>query len=259
MKPWTRPAWAATEAEAELFLVAFFPGDAPPALRVERARHGVPDDEPPSGLQVTGHRRQDNAAWFDAFFSPEIRAFVGGDLDFDTVSAARSAQVARARFADPPDLRHLQWAWALTRAFVDMGALAVLDSHAIRWRSPAHVAELPADAPFAIEREITVVFEDQPTEGGWHVSHTRGLVKFARPDVILFGLGPDDAEAAGDVAWALAHGLAEGRVIHPGEAVRVHGKVFESRAYRPGAGDPDLGLDNVGLVLELHGGADRRR
>jgi hypothetical protein len=84
----------------------------------------------------------------------------------------------------------------------------VLDVHAICFRTRAQVDALDF-AVSNVEREVKLVLESDPSEQGLHLFHTRGLCKFARPELMCF-IHPDDSALMGRVFNQLSCTLMEG-------------------------------------------------
>ena len=113
----------------------------------------------------------------------------------------------------------------------------------------ARVAALPADRPFALGHEIGIVAETDPTPGFGHAVHTRGMYRFARPDLIT-GVSAEDIEYTGRVLNHLAGLLAEGAVLRPGQVQRFDGDhTVQLEAYRPDGNAPEVHLNNEGLLI----------
>jgi hypothetical protein len=102
----------------------------------------------------------------------------------------------------------VQTCWGIVRWLCERGANVVLDVHAFRFRTAAEVAAL-GFAGGDVERDVKIVLENQPTCGGLHLMHTRGLCKFARPELTCF-LEPSDADAMGRTLYGLARALMDG-------------------------------------------------
>jgi len=157
--------------------------------------------------------------------------------------------MVRVELPDPPDLAYLQGAWGLARWLVDCGAELVFDAHAARFRTREEVQAFAPARPLDVSEEVTVIFEtDARSKSGLRFMHTRGMIKFARPDILLRA---DDLSnvADGQVISDMARSLAAGRVLRDGQRVYVGERRYVARAYRP-APDDDVNLNNEGILLE---------
>jgi hypothetical protein len=111
------------------------------------------------------------------------------------------------------------------------------------------VAALAPDRPFRIHEEISLIAETEPTPRFGHAVHTRGMLKFGRPDLIA-GVSRDRIEPTGRLLNQMGQWLAEGAVVEPGEKYRVDSqRKLAIRPYEPGENAPELELNNDGLLL----------
>jgi hypothetical protein len=205
---------------------------------------------PPGHVVVTRHRRTEAVEWFDGLLTGAARNRAEVELT-DTSRLDNPFECYRIRVdvIDPPDLRHIQQAWAQATWLAGLGCVAVLDGFALRWHDGSAVAALAADRPFTVEAEVSVTWETDATPGFGHVIHTRGMVKFGRPD-LMTGVASEDIDATHRILNRLARMQAEGTVITPGERIRVDpvGSYLVA-AYKPDVNAPQVHLNNDGLLL----------
>jgi hypothetical protein len=129
------------------------------------------------------------------------------------------------------------------------GSCAILDVYAATWRSGAAVASLLPDRPFTVQREVSVIAETEPTAGFGYPVHTRGMIKFGRPDLIA-GVSADRIEETGRIHNHLARMLAEGDMLVPGQRLRFDGRRTVLVApYTPDITTPEVNLANDGVLL----------
>jgi hypothetical protein len=96
----------------------------------------------------------------------------------------------------------------MSRWLCARGASIVLDVHAFRYRTSAEVEELGFEAADVL-RDVKLVLETDATQDGLHLMHTRGLCKFARPELMCF-IEPNDASLMGRVLNQAGRTLMEG-------------------------------------------------
>src|SRR5439155_8950604 len=111
-----------------------------------------------------------------------------GRAEHERVEVARCQRYAEiaAHVADSPSLAVLHAAMTLLGALAAEGDLTLaLDAATARWWSPPELAALgPASRPFALDEHVQIVVESvERRPGAGHLVRSRGLVKFARPDV----------------------------------------------------------------------------
>jgi hypothetical protein len=163
------------------------------------------------------------------------------------------AQVA-CDVADPPDLGHLQFAWAIVRWLLGSGATAVLDADAGRWFGREeilgwHKAGWPDGRKFALEREVA--FSTLPLTGSAHWAiQTHGMTKFGRPDLLSIFASQGEADLNAEVRRASLPGyahdamqwfatrLALGELVRPGDALKYGAVSFAVEACAPGQNVP---------------------
>ncbi len=82
------------------------------------------------------------------------------------------------------------------------------------WRNPEAVED------FDVRDHVTIhALADDG--GGWDWLHTHGLVKFGRPELEVYDVPAELADGAGPLLNEIAHYLAEGALIRPGDTLGV--------------------------------------
>lgn len=251
--PWDRPHYepGGGDAEVTIFLFSQAP-DAAPSLPLRSLAHGVPETGLAPGVDVRTVARAEAPEWVNGFFSDSLMDLANSHLGWDGRPPVEPTlvHVVRVTAEDPDDLTHLQSAWALTRAFADTGAFAMLDAHAHKWISRAALAERPPDGPFSYQDEVSVIFETEPSPEWGHIVHTRGMKKFGRPDLVITAVPPKHGARIGAILNSLGARLAEGAVVEPGDTVKIEGVgVLRAEEHRPDENAPKLNLNNRGLIL----------
>ncbi|MCO4771610.1 MAG: hypothetical protein KDA24_16375 [Deltaproteobacteria bacterium] len=250
---WPRPHWVAGGGAANVTLFVFSQvGVDGSTLPLKTRAHGVPAGGLPEGVDVQTVARVDAPDWVNGFFSPALMALAERDLGWKGAPPVEptAVHVVKVESDDPSDLRHIQGAWALARAFVDTGGFALLDAHAHAWLAPQQLADRPFDGPMRMQDEVSIVFETEPSHDYGHLLHTRGLLKFGRPDLIVHGIPPKHGVRIADIVNQLAERLALGARLDPGDTIDLEGLgALRADAYEPGTNAPDLQLNNRGLVL----------
>ncbi|BEL08552.1 hypothetical protein Q0Z83_067430 [Actinoplanes sichuanensis] len=211
----------------------------------------VPAGAPVDALDVRLHRHSENPEWVDGFRSGPLRDLAARELpDLRLIDDATCCYSVQVRMPDPADLTHLQLAWAVAAAACRAGATAVLDVFAHDWSLASSIAGLDPNRPFTVLREISVVAESDESPGFGHAVHTRGMLKFGRPDLIM-GVPRDEIGEAAQILNQLAGMLAEGHVLEPGRQLRIDGeRTLTVVPYLPDTRIPDVKLIGDGLLLE---------
>lgn len=198
---WPRPNWKApSDGRTRQHYIAFF-ADGTPDFEVHAAEDGVPDGDPLAGFELEAY---EDASWIAGWWSGPLAAF----LTVPEVKGAKAAMGAVSGRPEGKTLAGLQGGMALCRALARSGAIAVLDVVALRWWTAAELLALAPDRPFDVREHVVVA-----CDAGF--CHTRGLAKFARPDVGARG------EDKLPVVQALAIALALGLAPKDGETLRL--------------------------------------
>ena len=206
---WPRPYFKATEQQTKIFFVCF--GKAPLSeLPLSRARFGLPESDLLNHIDVREHHRATDKAWFEAWWSGAFAAVAERDLgpDLPLLTTSDVCFSLGLELGDQADLSPQQSVWGLARWFCERGAHVVLDVHAFHFRTRQDLDQLDF-AGADVLRDIKLVLEAEPTRDGLHLLHTRGLCKFARPELMCF-VGPDDAALLGRAMNQVARTLMEG-------------------------------------------------
>jgi hypothetical protein len=230
---WPRPDFVEpTSARAEvLFLiVGASPGEG---MRVSRERHRVDRLEP--ALVISRHQRSDDPAWFDGWFAQPL-----GDRIDETfgaqaarVRAASQLTVVRGQFEDSPSLNYLRNTIGIVSAILESAdgaeAPAVFDAMAVRWWPRRQWIERFVDrgGEFDVHDhvQLTVTDDERHHPGLW--IHTRGMRKFARPELQIKHV-PGDFDhsnralhAGGKIINGIAAYLAGGAVLEGGQTMQL--------------------------------------
>ena len=206
---WPRPYFKQGEQPTKLFFVCF--GKAPLAeVELSLERFGLPNSALAKRVEVREHRRAAERSWFENWWGGAFGVIAASDLgdDLPLLTTSDVCYTLSLELADEADLAPLQSVWGLSRWLCARGTLVVLDVHAFRFRTRQDV-EVLGFTESDVQRDVKLVLESEPSEAGAHLMHTRGLCKFARPELLCF-VQPEDAGLMGRVLNQLARTLMEG-------------------------------------------------
>lgn len=273
--PWNRPLLNRSgRASVELVLLCF--GKQPVTeWALSAAALGLPRRRLPKGLAFYGLRRADNPETFDLAGASAVQV-AGTRQGLPGLDAAAAAALVEEALdcvciefpgeagylhTDPETLEHAQVAWALAKyAMSQEGALFVLDVQQGRFFNAAVIRNLEPRREFSLAHEVFVVMETRsPEHLGRHLlTHTRGMRKFGRPDLLLMDVQaacPIALHAAQRVLMLIAGRLALGEVV-PISTQSLLGISIASRKlkvslvpYMPGQNAPEANLNNSGLIV----------
>lgn len=248
--PWRRPAFRPTGRRAAVTLIAFA-DEHVLSTRPDLGLHdAVPMTAPTAALDLRIHQYADSPSRIDGWRTGALRNIAARQLDnLDRLDAASCCYSITVDVDDPADLTHLQLAWAVATMLADAGSCATLDAYACHWLSGPALASLSPHRPFTIQQEVSVIAETDSSPGFGHPVHTRGMMKFGRPDLIT-GVPVNQIEDTARILNHLARMLAEGHILVPGQRLRFDGRrTLMVTTYAPDATTPDVNLNNDGLLL----------
>jgi hypothetical protein len=252
LAPWTRPLFQPGGPPARLQLWAFAPRplNLPP---INASRHGVPKGADTALFKVSQVPRAKEPAWFAERFEGgmgQIGREELGEALFGEAQRTRYVYGVSAELADPKDLSYLQTYWAFARWLCEAGAVAVCDVNAARWWGARQVLGHPKEQAMDLSAEIAIVVDTQLREGR-HLVHTRGMVKFGRPDLVLLAASGDELAQAPTILISSAQALALGARLGPGGKLDAAGTIVDVVGTEdvPGGIDPEM-LNNTALQLK---------
>ncbi|HVB84078.1 MAG TPA: hypothetical protein VND63_04280 [Rhodanobacteraceae bacterium] len=217
---WPRPHWQAGDGRSLLLWFVF--GDFPRQLPIDGAAwrtRGLP-----TGAEIGRYGRHELERWPGYPLTGAL-----GDLlrEDDPALAAHAAGapegfVIRAELADAPDLDALRDGIGLVSALMATGGVAAVDPQlltafdAVAWR-----ARFFARPHFDVRDHVLMLCDaDAQVPGRLHV-HTRGLRKFARPDLSLRRVPAAARDTAGELLQRLAEWQALGGRFDAGQTVQA--------------------------------------
>lgn len=237
---WPRPQWS--DGGERAFLLWFVFGDFPAEFRIDAAKYrtrGMPD-----GVQVIRYVNRELAKWDGYPLAGALGAMLWEEdaALFERAKRARECIVIRGEIADPADLDPLRDVVGTIAGLCDLGAVAVIDpqtldmADATGWR-----ARFFDDDAFHPRDHVLILCSDDEHDAGRAWVHTRGMRKFARPDVSIVNVPPEAVDAAGELALRFVAFQCAGGIVEEGREVEVDGLPEGMRARHGGeAADPDF-------------------
>ena len=216
--PWTRPYFWRSDAHAMLLYFVF--GRFPEELKLDIGRYGS------AGLPVgvTMHRFDKNTlAHWDGH---PLRGGLGDLLrndDPETFRIARGASeciMLRGELDDPESLAYLRDTIGVVGALLDVGGSVVVDPQVLALFSADAWRARHADGGAAPREHVLILCNDED-DGAW--VRTRGMRKFARPDISIRGVPQNEVEHAGALAARLVELQAQGMRFVDGTALEAEG------------------------------------
>lgn len=219
---WPRPQWRDSGEQA--FLLWFVFGDFEPNFTIDAPRYRTRGT--PAGIEVVRYVNRELAKW-DGY---PLAGSLGGMLYdensqlFERAKRAKDCVMLRGALADPADHDDLRDVLGTITALIDLGGMAVIDPQTLsifdagEWRTVffAH------DAFAARDHVLILCNEDEQNAGRMHI-HTRGLRKFARPDISIRNVPPNAASSVGELAARFVEFQSAGGVVDDDYEIEIEG------------------------------------
>lgn len=242
---WSRPHWSRDEAKAMLAYFVF--GEFASELALDLSAHG--SRGLPQGVALLRMDRERLAHWD----GHPLRGALGDLLregNADAFAAARKAPeclMLRGELDDSDSLDYLRDVLGVVSALLGAGGVAVVDPQTLdvfsadEWRR-----RYAGEARAAPVNHVAILCHDDDAGTAW--IRTRGMRKFARPDLSIRRVPQVDVQRAGAVAARLVELQARGMRFGDESTVAVDGLPDGLRATRGGSLD-DPGFNNTHLEL----------
>ena len=232
---WPRPQWQDSGEQAFLLWFVFGDFDADFAIDAHLYRtRGTP-----AGVDVVRYVNRELAKWDGYPLSGALGKLLWEEDArlFERATRAGECVMLRGAIADPPDLDPLRDLVGTLSALADLGGVAVVDPQTLSMHgADAWRKRHARDAFSARDHVLILCSEDTRNAGRLHV-HTRGMRKFARPDVSIRNLPPAAANLAGELAERFVEFQCAGGLVADGHAVQLEGASAALRVHV--AGEPD--------------------
>lgn len=223
---WSRPKWQERQQQAKVcYVIIGSPHRT--GLKVKKSRHHIDRLEPE--LEVTLHQRYEDETWFTSWFD-----FPGADLDGTFGPAAKLIRdfdqltIVRGEFSDRDSLDFLRNSLGVVSAIVDNNAIGVFDMYAVQWWTPEQWLEsFVSRSEFLLQDHLSIIVSNDDEVGTELWMHTRGMCKFARPDLQVKHVEEphvnNTARLLHQIGEYLATGadITDGHTLNPGPFERL--------------------------------------
>ncbi|HJP98594.1 MAG TPA: hypothetical protein VJ862_08545 [Rhodanobacteraceae bacterium] len=242
---WSRPQWSRDEAKAMLLYFVF--GEFAGELRLDLSASGG------AGLPAGVEMHRVPKALLAHWEGHPLRGALGGVLRdgnpdaFESARAASECLMLRAELPDPDSLGYLRDTLGVVSALLGAGGVAVVDPQILEiftadeWRTRYAGAECSA-----LRNHVLILCQDDDADLAW--VKTRGMRKFARPDVSIRRVPQGEVQHAGTVAARLVELQVRGMRFGDGSTVEIEGLPNGLTVARGGSLD-DPGFNNTHIEL----------
>lgn len=244
---WPRPYWQADAGQHALLQFYVF-GQFAPELAIPAQRYASPGL--PAGIELKRFQNLALRKWDGYPLAGALGELLREDAPetFELARTAAEVLVVRGELADGASLDYLRDTLGVLAALLDIGGRAVLDPQifglfdAAAWRARYLVAD---GAP----PRSHVLIARTPEADGVHAHiHTRGMRKFARPDISLRQVPPGELDRAGVLCEKLVEMEAFGARFVAGQELVVDGLAAPLTA-APGGSLDDPAFNNLHVAF----------
>ncbi|MBO9661325.1 hypothetical protein [Dokdonella sp.] len=244
---WPRPQWRDSGDQA--FLLWFVFGDFGEDLRIDAERYRTRGT--PAGIEVVRYVNRELAKWDGYPLSGTLGRLLWEENArlFEQAKHAGECVMLRGAIADPADLDGLRDLVGTITALTDRGGVAVIDPQTLSMFDAAEWRRryFAADTLNARDHVLILCDEDSRNDGRLHV-HTRGLRKFARPDISVRNVPSDATDLAGGMAERFVAFQVAGGVVEDGHTVEIDGAP-DGMTVRIAGAEDDPEFNNRHLAL----------
>jgi hypothetical protein len=217
---WERPHLQPGGGDAHLYYKVH--GHFDGGLKVSRSQHrcsGVPD-----GLTLKLYRAEKHpevmAFGTDGLFVDDLTAM--GPEASTKVTTATGFAILRGAVEQPDTLDYFRDTVGLVQALMESGGVAVFDPFQLKWWTAEEWSTRAFVPAGSVPRHhVVILFSDENDGTRWY--HTRGMLKFGRPDISVHGVTPDQHAAVQDLCNRLIERMAFGAVVPDGQVIRMAG------------------------------------
>jgi hypothetical protein len=245
---WPRQFYQPTDAKALIWYQVY--GHFPDTIEISRSQYrcaGVP-----AGVEIANHIRPSQGEVVTGFLAnPFFVAALKRELPqlASTVKSAPECTIIRGEVPDSPNLDYLRDVVGLVTWFFDNGAVAVLDPQTTAWYDRKKWRDQLFDPKsFDPSRHVVIFYSEE--NGGANTNefwlHTRGMRKFARPDLSVHDVPAEKRDAAIDLLNRLVDAQAFGGVIAEGQSIKMPSLPQGLTCHRTGSrDDPDFNNTHI--------------
>ena len=243
---WPRGSFQPTSAKALVWYQIY--GHFPDAVEISRGKYqcaGVP-----AGIELQHYWRTEHEdvvtsflkhPFFAAALKRELPEIAGG------MESAPECTIIRGELPDSANLDYLRDVVGLVTWFLDNGGLAVLDPQTLRWYGREKWRGEVFEQNGSASRRHVVILISEDKDGLW--LHTRGMRKFARPDLSVRTVPAAQRDAAINLLNRLIELQASGETIAEGQAIKMQSLPAGLTGRHAGSLD-DPAFNNTHIAME---------
>jgi hypothetical protein len=156
------------------------------------------------------------------------------------VEAAPDCLLLQGNVPDPANLDYLRDAIGMLQFLLDHGGVALFDALCLRWWTPGDWREeVFTGGEGSAARQVGILISDEPAPGRAWI-HTRGMLKFGRPDLSVHDVTKKKQEAIIAMIQRFIEMMIQGSLVPEGQAIKMPGLTGLRCHHEGDFDDPDF-------------------
>lgn len=211
-----RPYYEDINYHPLMFYVIF--GAKEEELEISRKRHNI--DEVPEGLNMNMLTREQHGEYMDNLIGGTLGKLLREEQPklYEKIQKENIWAVVNGEIEQDDNLKYLQNTIGVVQAFLDTGAIAVLDMQTFSLYSAGEFTEKIFSKEFDVYLHVKILLSKMEDGNIW--LHTRGLRKFGRPDVSIENIPESEENKAIGIANQMIFYSAQGVLFN--KKVKLH-------------------------------------
>lgn len=245
LEDWDRPYFKPEGGLPNLTFIAY--GPAPKEWQVSRSKYGV--SEIPEAIDISRYGPDTHPEILENFRDGYLWDVLKKDDSklADQISEQSECLIIRGTLDDTDNLNYFRNIIGLIEWLYDNGIVAVFDPHAFKWWNADNWHEMafkPANA--SPTHHVTILYSN---EDGKEWLHTRGMIKFGRPDLSFRNVPFESRADAARMINKFITIQAYGEVVKEGQSVEMDGIPSGiSCSHQGHLDDPDFNNVHIEMV-----------
>lgn len=176
-----RPYYEDINYHPLMFYVIF--GAKEEELEISRERHNL--DEVPEGLNMNMFTREQHSEYMDNLIGGTLGKLLKEEQPelYEKIQKENVWAIVNGKIKQDDNLKYLRNTIGVVQAFIDAGAIAVLDIQTFSLYSASEFTEKIFSKNLDIYSHVKILISKMEDGNIW--LHTRGLRKFGRPDISI--------------------------------------------------------------------------
>lgn len=211
-----RPYYEDINYHPLMFYVVF--GAKEEELEISRERHNI--DEIPEGLNINMLIREQHGEYMDNLIGGTLGKILKEEQPelYEKIQKENIWAVINGEIMQDDNLKYLRNTIGIVQAFLDTGAIAVLDMQTFSLYSAEEFTEKIFSKDLDVYSHVKNLISKMEDKNIW--LHTRGLRKFERPDVSIENIDESEVDKAVKVANQMIFYSAQGMLFN--KKVKLH-------------------------------------